>query len=302
MGQRTAVAVAGSLNLDVVMPVPHHPRPGETVLGGDHTRHPGGKGANQAVAAARLGQHVTMLGRVGDDDAGSFLTGMLDSAGVDTSAVTVTPQTPTGMAYIAVDEAGENTIIVSPGANGMFSAGDVASSAAVLADADVTLLQLEVPLDTVEAAARAAGGTVVLNPAPARELRPALLDAVDVLVLNETELEVLAGQQLPSGNLDGIVDLSRRINGPDAIVVTLGARGALLVDSEGVSYVPAVEVDVVDTTAAGDAFCGALADALVRREGLGAAVRWATRAAAVTVTRDGAQPALPSRDDVENVR
>jgi ribokinase len=295
-----AVVVVGSLNLDYVVPVPRHPRPGETVLGGDLARHPGGKGANQAVAAARLDQPVAMVGRVGEDEPGRLLTATLADAGGDASGVQVTRGAPTGVALITVDEAGENAIVVSPGANARLSGADVADRAPLLARAAVTLAQLEVPLEAVEAVARAAGGTLVLNPAPARDLPAELLAAVDLLVPNRGELALLAGAA-PTDDLDELARLARSLQGPDAVIVTLGADGALLVDDTGVEHVPPVPVSAVDTTAAGDAFCGALADALVRGEPLGAAVRWANRAAAVTVTRAGAQPALPTRREVEEL-
>jgi ribokinase len=292
------VTVVGSLNLDLVVPVPHHPAPGETVLGGDHARHPGGKGANQAVAAARLGQRVAMVGRVGADDAGRQLSAALRDAGVDVAAVTTTPDRPTGIACIAVDGDGENAIVVSPGANAALGEEEVTRAADRLRGAAVTLLQLEVPLHTVVAAARLATGTVILNPAPAGSLPPELLAATDVLVPNESELAHLAGVPSAPDDLEELARLARQLTGPDVVIVTLGPRGALLVEGATAEHVPAPRVAAVDTTAAGDAFCGALADALVRGERLRSAVGWATRVAAVVVTRAGAQPALPSRAEV----
>ncbi len=293
------VVVVGSLNLDLVVPVPHHPAPGETVLGGDAARHPGGKGANQAVAAARLGQAVAMVGRVGDDEAGRLLTAAITGSGVVATHVTVDPDAPTGLALIDVEPSGENAIVVSPGANARVGPADVDAAADVLAAAAVTLLQLEVPLDAVAAAVARAGGTVVLNPAPARPLPGEVMAAVDVLVPNRSELALLAGAAEEPRTLDEVAALARRLDGPDVVVVTLGTEGALIVEGATAHHVPARPVTAVDTTAAGDAFCGALADALVRRVPLAAAVEWATRAAAVTVTRHGAQPALPTREEVE---
>jgi ribokinase len=299
-GRRSpTVAVVGSLNLDIVVPVPHHPAPGETVLGGDHFRNPGGKGANQAVAAARLGQATAMVGRVGDDDPGQTLLEALRADGVDTSGVLVTKDAPSGIALIAVDDRGENAIVVSPGANARVTVADVGGAAGTLAAAAVTLLQLEVPQQAVAQAARLSRGLVLLNPAPApAEPLPAeLLSEVDVLVPNRLELAGLVGGAVPA-TLDEVEAMARALGRP-AVVVTLGPDGALVVETEESAHVLAPEVEAVDTTAAGDSFCGALADALVRGQALADAVGWAVRAAAITCTRPGAQASLPTREEVE---
>ena len=301
MGDAPSIAVVGSMNLDTVVPVPHHPRPGETVLGSDHFSNPGGKGANQAVAAARLGQRVAMVGCVGDDDAGADLKSSLSAEGVDVERVTALGGVPTGIALISVDEAGENTIIVSPGANARVDVQAVEDALDLLASVDVTLLQLEIPVETVAAAVHAAGGTVVLNPAPGRPLPGDLLAKVDVLVPNLGELGLLSAGKEPA-DLDDTASAASEIEGPKAVVVTLGAEGALLVGSGGPVHVPGVEVTAVDTTAAGDSFCGALADALVRGLELEPAVKWAVSAAALTVTKPGAQPSLPTRAEVEGAQ
>ena len=295
-----SVAVVGSLNLDLVVPVPHHPRPGETVLGSDHFSNPGGKGANQAVAAARLGRRVAMVGCVGGDDAGTDLRASLAAEGVDVDRVVALDDAPTGIALISVDEAGENTIIVSPGANARVDVEAVEGAMDILGSAAVTLLQLEIPVETVAAAADSSGGTVVLNPAPGRPLPGGLLAQVDVLVPNPGELGVLSGGEAPD-DLDAAASVASHIDGPDAVVVTLGPEGALVVTRDGSLHVPGVEVKVVDTTAAGDSFCGALADALVRGLELEHAVRWAVTAAALTVTKKGAQQSLPTRAEVEGL-
>jgi ribokinase len=292
--------VVGSLNLDIVVPVPRHPAPGETILGGDHFANAGGKGANQAAAAARLGQRVAMVGRVGEDDTGLRLVESLEQDGVDTRCVLGTGNAPTGIALITVDPSGENSIVVSPGANARLSAADVTSASSLLASARVTVLQLEVPLGATVEAARLAGATVVLNPAPARPLPAELLEAVDVLVPNRGELADLVGSDPPE-TLEETVALARGIEGPRAVVVTLGADGAVLVDGEHTHHVAAPAVATVDTTAAGDSFCGALADALERNASLEAATAWAVRVAAVTVTRRGAQCSLPTRAEVDRV-
>lgn len=290
------VCVLGSTNLDIVVSVPHHPTRGETVLGGDHFRVGGGKGANQAVAAARLGRRVAFIGRIGDDPAGAELRAGLDADGVDTSLLMVEPDTPSGIALIAVGPDGDNSIVVSPGANGRVDETDVARAALVLEHAAVTLLQLEVPIEAVTEAAEAAGGIVILNPAPAQALTSRLLESVDVLVPNETELALLTGSPV-AGTLDDLVDQARLL--PAArTVVTLGAQGALLVDETDVHHQLAPTVNAVDTTAAGDSFCGALADVLAEGGSLHDAVAWGVMVGAATTLRPGAQSSLPTAADV----
>jgi ribokinase len=279
------VCVVGSVNLDVVVAVPHHPAPGETVLGGDRAEHHGGKGANQAVAAARAGRPVAFVGRVGDDEIGGRLRAELEREGIDVTHLGTDPQARSGVALIAVDAAGENTIIVSPGANGRVGPDDVAAAADVLNDARVTLLGHEVPDSAVAAAAHVAGGLVVLNPAPARPVTADVLARVDVLVPNRGELAALAG-----GDGDP-AQLAQRLGRP--AVVTLGADGALVVADGRSERVPAPAVDVVDTTGAGDTFCGALAAALAGGAELAEAARAAVEAAARSVTWAGARPARP---------
>jgi ribokinase len=297
---RHDLVVVGSANVDLVVPVDALPAPGQTVLGDDHLRAAGGKGANQAVAAARLGRSVAMVGRIGDDDEGRRLLASLSDAGVDVAHVRRTPGVPTGLALITVDRSGENTIAVSPGANARVSAEDVAAAAEVLRAAAVTLVQLEVPLRAVAAAVETAGGRVVLNPAPAVPLPPDLLAGVDVLVPNRGELGLLAGVDEPV-TIDAAVAAVRRLPGEPAVVVTLGSQGALVVDGDLVEHVPATEVRAIDATGAGDAFCGGLADALSRGLGLLDAARWAAKVAALATTRWGAQPGMPSRAEVEDL-
>ena len=297
------MVVVGSANLDLVVDVESVPVAGQTVMGGDLRRIPGGKGANQAVAAARLGRRVAMVGRVGDDDAGSILRTALDSAGVDTALLLDTANTPSGTALIAVGADGDNAIVVSPGANGRVTAADMEGAADVLGAADVVLLQLEVPVEAVTAAAACARGTVVLNPAPAPSapLPAELLDRVDVIVPNQTELATLA-RHAGIGAI-GAVDsstaaaLARGLPAA-AVIVTLGAGGAMVVTPEQSVHVPAPAVVPVDTTAAGDAFCGALADALVGGADLVEAARWAVRVGAAATLRPGAQPSLPTAAEV----
>ena len=300
------VAVVGSSNLDLVVEVETIPVAGETVMGGDLLRIPGGKGANQAVAAARLGRRVAMVGRVGDDDAGTMLRAAMDSAGVDTTCLLTTEGTPSGTALIAVGADGDNAIVVSPGANGRVKSADVESAADVVGAAEVVLLQLEVPVEAVSAAVRRAHGTVVLNPAPAPTtmLPSDLLEGVDVIVPNQTELATMAGHAglSPIGAVDPetAVALARGLP-VAAAVVTLGAAGAMVVTPTDATHVPAPAVVPVDTTAAGDAFCGALADALVGGADLVDATKWAVRVGAAATLRHGAQPSLPTRADIEHL-
>ncbi|GAA4883848.1 ribokinase [Kitasatospora terrestris] len=291
------IAVVGSLNLDLVVPVRHHATPGETVLGGDLVRHPGGKGANQAVAAARLGARVALVGRVGDDDAGGLLRSAVRAAGVDVSHVRTTEGTPSGHALITVDERAENAITVSPGANSRLAAADCEAASELLAAAAVTLLQHEVPVEVDHAAARLAGGLLVHNPAPALVGRQ-LPSGVDVLVPNRAELGALTGRPEPATRGE-LVAAARELTGVGAVVVTLGADGVLLVDGSTDLHLPARPVDPVDTTAAGDCFCGALAVALAEGRPLDRAARWAAVAAALSTTRHGAQPSLPTRAELD---
>ena len=289
------IAVVGSCNVDFVVPVAGLPQPGETVLGRDHLRSPGGKGANQAVAAARLGSEVGFVGCVGEDELADTITDALSSAGVSTRWLRVVGDAPSGLALITVADGGENTIAVSPGANAHLSPSDVAAAAPLLTEAAVTLVQLEIAPSTVAAAVHAAGGKVVLNPAPAASLPASVLAEVDVLVPNRTELAVLAGSETPT-TVEDAAELAAALNGPGAVVVTLGEDGVVVVAAGETTHIPAISVDAVDATGAGDAFCGALADALSRGETLVAAAQWAVRVAGLSTTRWGAQT-VPTRSE-----
>ena len=297
------VVVVGSANLDVVVPVPHHPVTGETVMGGDHALVPGGKGANQAVAAARQGAEVTFVGRVGADDAGTTLRTSLEEAGVLTTHLATDAEAPSGIALIGVDDDGDNAIVVSPGANARVTAADVAAAAGAVAGAEVVLLQLEVPVEAVTAAADTATGTVILNPAPApteaESLPVKLLDRVDVLVPNTIELAQLTGID-PSGNA-GELGAAARTLGVDTVVVTRGSAGALIVTDDDVMVVLAPTITPVDTTGAGDSFCGALAAALAGGKSILEATERAVHAGAIAATRPGAQPSMPTAAEVDLV-
>ncbi|NND04463.1 MAG: ribokinase [Acidimicrobiia bacterium] len=294
-GGRFDVVVVGSLNQDLVATVPRIPAPGETVLASGHAAFAGGKGANQATAAARLGANVAMVGRVGADANGSTLREGLAGDGIDVSRVLIDDEAATGLALINVDAAGENAITVSPGANGAVTAADVTAATDLLEVAAVVLLQLEVPIEAVSAAAELARGIVILNPAPAAELPTGLLENVDILVPNESELASLAGAH--TATEDEVAAAARSLPVSE-VVVTLGARGALVVSKSGIKHVPPVPVDPVDTTGAGDAFCGALAAELARGSYVQAAARFAAKVAAHAVTKHGAQASMPTRDEL----
>ncbi|NEA52188.1 ribokinase, partial [Streptomyces sp. SID10815] len=251
--------VVGSANADLVIGVQRRPAAGETVLGSDLATHPGGKGANQAVAAARLGARTALLARVGDDAHGRLLLDAQRAAGVDPAGVLV-GGAPTGVALITVDPSGDNSIVVSPGANGRLTPEDARAAAGLIGSARVVSAQLEVPLETVVEAVRhlASGSRFVLNPSPPRELPPELLAACDPLIVNEHEAKVILGGDEAG---DDPEDWARALlaRGPRSVVVTLGAEGALVASADGAVRVPSVKVDAVDTTGAGDAFTAALA-------------------------------------------
>jgi len=285
----------------MVVRVPTLPHPGETVLGGTFFTARGGKGANQAVAAARAGGSVAMIGCLGDDNFGDDTLAALSAEGIAVDAIRRVAGTPSGVALILVDDRGENCIAVASGANALLGAEEGARCAELLSADDVLLVQLETPLETVVAAARAArhmGARVILNPAPARALPDELLALVSVLTPNESEAERLAG--LPVNGERGLEQAASALlaRGVGAVVVTLGATGAYVATAEHRETVPGWPVEARDTTGAGDVFNGALAVALAEQMPLPHAVRFANAAAAISVTRDGAQPAAPRRAEI----
>lgn len=294
------VVVVGSLNHDLTLRVPRQPHPGETLLGYDRYSGPGGKGANQAVAAARLGSRVAMIGRVGRDPEGRGLFESLIEAGVDVSGVVLDDQAATGMAVIVLDDSAENAIVVIPGANARLRPQDVDAAGAEIETASVVLAQLEVPVEAVAAAAEHTRGRLILNPAPARPLPDDLWRRVDVLVPNRSELGRLAGVATPHGH-DEVAAAVRRLPRQGATVVTLGAEGVLVVDGEEVVPVASPAVEAVDTTGAGDAFCAALAAALSAGASVVEGARWAAAAGALATTALGARAALPTRAEVERL-
>ncbi|WP_046731647.1 ribokinase [Streptomyces humi] len=291
--------VVGSANADLVIEVERRPAAGETVLGGDLATHPGGKGANQAVAAARLGARTALLARVGDDAHGRLLLDSQRAAGADTAGVLV-GGAPTGVALITVDPSGDNSIVVSPGANGRLTPADVQAAAGLLGASRVVSAQLEIPLETVVEVVRsmAPGSRFVLNPSPPLPLPAEVLAACDPLIVNEHEAKVILGETGADGEP---ADWARLLlaKGPRSVVVTLGADGALVADGDGVTAVPSVQVAAVDTTGAGDAFTAALAVRLGAGAALPEAAAYAARVGAAAVTRRGAQESYPTAAEVE---
>jgi ribokinase len=293
------ILVIGSLNADLVVRAPHFPQPGETISGDDLNIIPGGKGANQAVAAARQGASVAMLGRVGQDSFGPFLLDNLKADSVNITHV-LADDAATGTAIIIVDANGQNSIVLSAGANGKVSPADVDHASSL--NPSLILLQLEIPTPTVLHAAQYAKQNnirVILNPAPAKALPDELIALTDFIIPNETELSLLTGievQDLASAEQAAKVLLKR---GAKNVIVTLGSKGALFVSDQQVLQVSAYKINVVDTTAAGDAFIGGFASALLRGLEVETAVKYANACGALAATKFGAQPSLPTKEETE---
>ncbi len=302
MAKPPHVCVVGSANIDLTFHASRLPRPGETLAGKQFHLGFGGKGANQAVMAARLGAKVSLIARVGGDVFGQHMLANLKCQGIDTDHVRIDSEQATGVAAIVVDDEARNCIIVVPGANGSLSAQDIQESAAAIQEADVLLCQLEVPIDTILESfrlARAADVLTILNPAPAMTLPDEILALADVCVPNETELELLTGRTLAT--LDEIKAAGQTLltRGPQAVLVTLGDRGALLIKDGTVKHYPALPVVAVDPTGAGDAFIGSLAVFLTEGMSPDEAVPKANGVAAISVTRQGTQAAFPTRAEIE---
>ncbi len=294
--------VVGSSNTDMIIPLERIPRPGETILGGEFLRAAGGKGANQAVGAARAGGHVTLIARIGRDVFGDEALAGWTRDGIDVRHVVRDRTAPSGVALIFVAKDGENSIAVASGANAGLAPADIKKSAKVIRSAAMLVMQLETPAETVEAAAEMAanaGVRVILNPAPARPLPDSLLERVSILTPNETEAELLTGIKVTDAAAAEKACANLRARGVRTVIVTLGHRGAFLADIDGQQLIPGFQVKAVDTTAAGDIFNGALAVALAEGKPLHAAVRFASAAAALSVTRLGAQPSAPRRREVD---
>jgi ribokinase len=298
------ICVVGGINMDLVVRVPHIPRPGETVHGGGVSRFPGGKGANQAVAARRLGASVTMVGQVGADAFGDELIQTLEAADVDSSGVRRAAERSTGVAMISVASDGQNAIVVAPGANMAWDEAAVVGVERAVCGCRVLVLNLEVPPAVVARAVRAGkrdGARVILNPAPHRVGDESVFGDVDFFVPNQVEAALFAGMEpYAVADWNEVAQRLRQL-GPRTVIVTLAEEGAVIVDEAGPHRVPSFPVSVVDTTAAGDAFVGGLAVALLRDAPVRDAVRFANACGALAVTQAGAQPSLPVRDDVERV-
>jgi len=299
------IVVVGSSNTDMLVKVDRLPGPGETVIGGDLVMAAGGKGANQAVAAARLGGDVTFVARVGADMFGSEARKNFDNESLDAKHVIEDGSSPTGVALIFVDGEGENSIAVAPGANRKVSKDDVDSAREEIAVAKVVLLQLEIPLDTVAYAARLAsddGVKVILNPAPAAPIDDSVLRRVTVLTPNESEAEILTGVRVKDIASADKAARTLRERGVAHVIITLGSQGAFLLTEDRATLIPAKRITAVDTTAAGDAFNGALAYALAKDEPMEDAVRFANLAGARSATKLGAQPSLPTYGELDRFR
>ncbi|MFD1875596.1 ribokinase [Hymenobacter bucti] len=299
------ILVIGSANTDMVITTKYFPRPGETVLGEQFLINPGGKGANQAVAAARLGGQVTFITKFGADLFGDQGRAQLLREGIVTNYILSDPDHPSGVALITVDEHGENSIVVAPGANATLSPADLDSANQPFAECALVLMQLEIPLPTVLAAARMATTLqrrIILNPAPAQALPDELLRQLFLITPNESEAEILTGIAITDAMSLEAAAQALLAKGVQNVVITLGGEGAYLRTTAGGQHLPAVRTQPVDTTAAGDVFNGALAVALTEGDDLAAAVAFANQAAAISVTRLGAQASAPYREELSAER
>lgn len=304
--KQKSVLVIGSANMDMVVVTDAFPQPGETVFGRQFAMFPGGKGANQAVCAAKLGGEIQFIGKMGADLFRDRLVGSMQNDGVRLDHLLIDPDTPTGIALITVDNSGENEIVVVSGSNMRLQPADLEADQTAFADAGVVLAQLEVPVDTVIRAAklaRAAGALFILNPAPAQALPDELFPLLDFLTPNRLELATLSGTPTSSG-LEETIQAARFLleRGAKNVIVTLGASGCIWVTPGGSQVFPSRQVHALDTTAAGDAFNGALALALCRGQDVAGAIGFAVDVAAFSVTRMGAQSSMPSADELEGWR
>lgn len=298
------IAVAGSINMDLVLRCSQFPKPGTTIVAQSYDEISGGKGANQAVSAAKAGAQVSMLGRVGDDAFGGRLAGGLNKHGVDCSHVLATPNCESGLAMIMLDPTGQNSIIFVEGANGQFTPEDAGQMRDVIQSSDAVLLQLEIPLETVLEViqiATSANVRVILDPAPVPEGLPEELLKVDLICPNEHEAEQITGIAVDSHEQALAAAESLYKKGAKHVAITLGSRGTFLFDHNGGRLIPAFETKVVDTTAAGDAFAGALAVYWTQHDDLDEAVRFGNAAGAIAASRMGAQPSMGTRSEIEGL-
>ncbi len=300
---KNPITVVGSSNTDMILQTKHIPRPGETILGGKFSMAAGGKGANQAVAAARRRGQVTFVARVGEDMFGRQAVAGFEQDGIAVQYITCDPQAPSGVALIFVAADGENSIGVASGANAQLSPADIEKACPAVIAAKILLMQLETPLETVQAAAQMAADAdvpVILNPAPAQDLPDDLLRNLAVLTPNESETELLTGIAVRDEDTASQAADVLLARGVDTVCITLGPRGTFVANTQQKELIPSTEVQAVDTTAAGDVFNGALAVALAEKKPLPQAVRFANAAAALSVTRLGAQPSAPKREEIED--
>ncbi len=295
------IIVVGSTNMDMVVKTSHIPIPGETVLGGSFFMNPGGKGANQAVAVARLGGDVIFVSKMGNDVFGKQSFQLFNEEGIDTGYILSDDELPSGVALITVDQAGENSIVVAPGANASLQPSDMKGVLSEFIKAGILLLQLEIPLVTVESVIRFAfenGVKVILNPAPAARLSPELLSHVDIITPNRSEASILSGIEVTGLESAKLAAIGLRQQGVKNVIITLGPSGALVLEDDTFYTIPAKVVETIDTTAAGDVFNGGLAVALSEGKNLPEAVVFACEAAAISVTRMGAQSSIPYRNEL----
>jgi len=290
------IAVIGSSNTDMVIKTSKLPIPGETILGGKFFMNPGGKGANQAVAAARLGGKVSFIAKTGDDVFGKQARQIFENENINTDYLVTDPGHPSGVALITVDAKGENCIVVAPGSNGYLSQGDIELAREEILRSDIVLMQLEIPLETVVYAANLAfdaGKKVILNPAPAAQITDELLSKLYLITPNETEAELISG--IPVKDIESATLAARNLfgRGVKVVIITLGSKGALLYTGDDAKLIPSPKVEAIDTTAAGDVFNGAIAVAISEGLELEKAVEFACKAAAISVTRMGAQASAP---------
>lgn len=296
------IIVIGSCNTDMVIKADRLPVPGETIIGGSFMMNPGGKGANQAVAAARLKGNVHFIAKTGNDLFGKRSIEQYEDEGIHAENIYSDPTLPSGVALIMVDMNGENSIAIASGANGSLSPEDIRKAQPTIEKGDILLMQLEIPIETVEYAAQIAseqGIKVILNPAPARALSNKLLQNLYMIIPNETEAEILSGIKVTDWESARKAADIISAKGVDIVVITLGSKGALIKEKDTFHEVPVPKVKAVDTTAAGDTFCGALCVALSEDVNVLDAVKFANKCASITVTRMGAQPSLPYRKEID---
>jgi ribokinase len=297
------ILVVGSSNTDMVIKTHHFPSPGETILGGRFLMNAGGKGANQAVAAARLGGVVTFVGKIGNDIFGKQAVQQLEDEGINVEFVSVDPANPSGVALITVDQKGENSIVVASGSNGTLSPADFDKASDELGESGFVLMQLEIPIPTVEHIARIAAlkqKKVILNPAPAAELSDELLRNIYLITPNETEAEILTGVKVTDEQSAMKAASALHEKGVEIVIITMGAAGAFLLENGNSQLIKAPKVDAVDTTAAGDTFNGALVVALSEGKTIQESIVFANKAAAISATRIGAQSSVPSRNEIKD--